>query len=112
MQSLTYSLRLMLCRPVLAMLGGIIVVFVVLALVASLFMPSLTWQAALIGGLKFGGILAGAMWAMFFMKTFMAVTASAQAKAMQEQAEETPDGGEKDPAVPGDGSTSAAKKQD
>ncbi|MEI7612703.1 MAG: hypothetical protein WCK63_07320 [Betaproteobacteria bacterium] len=112
MQSLKYSLRLMLCRPVLVMLGGIIVVFIVLALVASLIMPSLTWQAALTGGLKFGAILAGAMWAMFFMKTFMAVSASAQAAAMQEQADETPDEGEKDPAAPGDGSKSVAKKQD
>lgn len=80
MQELKYTLRLMLCRPLLAMLAALVLICIVLALLASVFVPSLTWQAALYSGAKFGGILAAAMWCIFFIKTFSAV--SAQSTAM------------------------------
>ena len=112
MQALKYTLRLMLCWPLLAMLGGIMVLCIALAMIASLFLSALTWQAALLGGTKFGAILAGALWAMFFLKTFTGVSASSYVVQKDDHPDKTSVQAEDNVPSQGDGGQSRPTKQD
>lgn len=107
MQAFKYTLRLLLCRPLLAMLAALVVICIVLAMIASLFMPSLTWQAALAAGARFGGILAAGLWCIFFMKTYMAVSASSTAMP---EAEESTSAGTDESSAAGDQAAKEVRK--
>jgi len=87
MQAFNYTLRLLLCRPLLLMFGGIFLLCFVLTVLASFILPSLTLQASLVLGAKIGGMLAGALWAMFFLKTYTAVLASEKAASFEDEAD-------------------------
>ncbi len=73
MQAFNYTLRLLLCRPLLLMFGGIFLLCFLLTVLASFILPSLTF--------------AGALWAMFFLKTYTAVLASEKAASFEDEAD-------------------------
>ena len=89
MQAFKYTLQLLLCRPLLIMFGGIFIVCYALTVLASFILPSLTFQTSLVLGAKVGGMFAGALWAMFFLKTYTAVLASERAAAFEDEADST-----------------------
>ncbi|MEI7431883.1 MAG: hypothetical protein WCL27_15640 [Betaproteobacteria bacterium] len=112
MQAFKYTLRLLFCRPLLIIFGGIFFLCVALTLLASFILPSLTWQAALLLGPKVGAMFAGALWAMFFLKTYTAVLASERAALLEDSDEGSVAAVEGDTPAPTEVNKSGLNKPD
>ena len=112
MPALKYTLRLMFCRPLLILFGGLFLLCCALTLIASFIVPSLTLNAALLLGPKFGAMFAGALWAMFFIKTYTAVLASEKAALLEDSGENAVGVDEADSSAQNEANKSVVSKLD